>query len=305
MDAFWRWADRPLPSARSAVGFTALVLGLLFSIVLVVLLLPAMYVGAEPASIPATSADTRRDADSALIVLTCFLGVGLAVCRRTREAVGLRLPPAGPVPWLVGGTALSFAAMLGSGGVAMLLHSAAGVEYSGASGAQWATMSGWERLHASLAAGLHEEFFYLAVPVGGALLAADWAGSRRTASGRWSPGTAARFRMWAAAGAGVLYLVFRVGMHTYQGVAPALGVMVWASVHLGLILVLRSVLPLMAAHVLYDVGVAGGGVLYVSPQVSLLVAAVLGGVVLAGMLVQRRAALLSSSKSKDRHHGGT
>ena len=288
MYAFWRWVERPLPSARSATGFTTLVLSVLFSIVLVALLLPAMYVGAEPASVPATSADTRRDADSALIILTCLLAVGLAVCRRTREAVGLRLPPAGPLRWLAGGTALSFAALMGSGGGAMLLHSAAGVEYSGASGAQWAAMSGWERLHASLAAGLHEEFFYLAVPVGAALLAAEWAGARRTASGRWSPVTAARVRVWAVAGAGVLYLVFRVGMHAYQGVAPALGVLVWASVNLGIVLVLRSVLPLMAAHVLYDFGVAGGGVLYASPQVSLLVAAVLGGVVLAGVWAQRR-----------------
>ena len=63
--------------------------------------------------------------------------------------------------------------------------------------------------------------------------------------------------LWLATGVAAAFLIVRFAMHTYQGWASALTVLLWTALHLALFRYSWTVLPLVLSHAFFDFFVAG------------------------------------------------
>lgn len=111
------------------------------------------------------------------------------------------------------------------------------------------------RLLQSVDAGLFEEIMFLAVPAGLVLLVAGFRSTPTIADiGKNLP---TGRTLWLATGVAAAFLIVRFAMHTYQGWASALTVLLWTAVHLALFRYSWTVLPLVLSHAFFDFFVAG------------------------------------------------
>lgn len=128
-----------------------------------------------------------------------------------------------------------------------------------------------------LSAGILEEFAYVVVPV------AAWCGATALMDQRRfhhgvRPVTDRTYRAGLFV-IGIFCVVLRFNLHTYQGLLPALGAVVWSGVNYALFLRYRSLAALIAAHTFFDgviAGIPAIGSLWILPWLSLGIVAVVG-----------------------------
>lgn len=153
---------------------------------------------------------------------------------------------------------VAFAIMLLTGIAGSLMREAAGA--SAEIGSSWSGQPLNHLLLRSLHAGVSEEIVSLAIPFGGVLF---WMSIRRGLA-RNLYSQIENPLVWPRAGViagavlvGVLILS-RVSLHLYQGPEQIPLTFLWTTTNAVLMIRYRTVLPLIAAHVLYDFFIAGG-----------------------------------------------
>lgn len=119
----------------------------------------------------------------------------------------------------------------------------------------WESQSTSMRLLQSVDAGLFEEIMFLAVPAGLVLLVSGFRSTPNMADiGKNLPKGST---LWNGTGVAAAFIIVRFAMHTYQGWASALTVLLWTAVHLAIFRYSWTVLPLVLSHALFDFVVAG------------------------------------------------